>query len=365
MKSIHNERPTRIGQAVSLDRDKDVPAPNSSGSPRPPRSGRLRLVAHRPGPGFEEERRRDRPFAVLLPDETAMLFREALAYAQHAFQPKLHEAPELLLPRLLASAATGGFRDAGFDVRQEEEWAYLAETLGPRSASDPWTVDKSWRDRHAVPRLHLLQDLCALDPYEYGLVYLLMHTLDRPLSRSRMLGEIRALIRSWNTTMEPGQGLLSLTMLRLALRGYAWWTRLPDGIQSVHAAMVASVIGSLEGACTAISGQHLLARRSIDWNRVHLAMLAGALSHSLPALPKLQAWQARWNTIQSGQKHPDARQPDQGLPQHTLRPERSGRKAPLPRRRHVAFAERPAVLKAVAEPAMSLERKGERMPDEP
>jgi hypothetical protein len=285
----------------------------------------------------------------LLPDETAMLFRNALAYAQHAFRPKLHDAPDVLLPRLLASAACGGFRDAAFDARQEEEFAFQAEALVVQDAGNPWAVSPNWRDRQAVPRLHLLQDLGVLDPYEYGLIYLLMHTMDRRLSRTRMLSEIRALIRSWNTTMEPGQGVFSLTVLRIILRAYAWWTRLPKGQQHAHAAMVCTINGTLEGACSAVSGQHLMARRRIDWNRAHLAMMAGGLAYSLPALPKMQRWHQYWR-----QGGTDEHLQAEGLGQTPERPKPERTRASG---RVSDFKSAMPPLKAVAEPRISLRRK--------
>jgi hypothetical protein len=280
----------------------DIPGNPSGATPRGPR---LLFVTHRPGPGFGPDRHRDTVFPPILPDEAALLYREAVNHAHNRFCPALGDAPRAVHAQLWHCAETALLREAEWSAVQREEWAFAAECASPPDPDWP----EAWRDRLALPLLHALQDMRALDPYEYGLVYLLLGVLERQRGTERDLEGIRDLLHSWQRTMDPGTGRFSLLALRLALRARGWWGRLPGVRDGGREPVARAVVGALEGAVVGLSGQGLGGARRVDWNRAFLPALQGALGWSLAELPAVRRWRER----ERGRRLRAVAEPVQGL----------------------------------------------------
>ncbi|MFT7588959.1 MAG: hypothetical protein ACI959_001173 [Limisphaerales bacterium] len=225
--------------------------------------------------------------------DCASLYKDTLNYLNNFFQPDYAVANSAEAFHSVRECAHSYLvRKGGFDLAQEEELAFQMEL---NQGLEPCLVGGS-SPVLGQPSLVFLRNRMVFSEYEYGLVYLLFCSLDRPHNALRMRDELLDLWESWKYTMEPGQGYLSKWLIQIAIKGVQWWSGIAGQEKMYRAYVRLDILMAIQGAATGVAGQQVGMgkfqhdRSTLIWDRIGLAVLQGALNGSVFKITRIAKW---------------------------------------------------------------------------
>lgn len=227
---------------------------------------------------------------VCQPD-CSVLYRNTLNYINNFFKPDYTKASESEAVSSVCECGAGYLsRQAAFDEVKTEE---LHFQIALQQGIDPLQNPEGLRRNGVLPSVLFLRNRSAFGEYEYGLVYMLMLTLERASNRFRLEEALEELWLSQKQNI-GAKGMLSRWLIQIARKSVEWWGRISgaDALQNTRL----DVVRAAQGAAAGIAGQQLGAHafeydnRSINWAQVELALLAGLLHGSVFRISRIEQW---------------------------------------------------------------------------